>query len=58
MFGAGTAVVVSPVKAIQYKNEEILVPTGENAGPLAGAVWKTLYDIQYGKIEHPWSVKI
>jgi branched-chain amino acid aminotransferase len=51
-------VVISPVKGIVYNGEEISVPTGENVGPLANAVWKTLYDIQYGKVEHPWSVVI
>jgi branched-chain amino acid aminotransferase len=58
VFGAGTAVVISPVKGIVYKDEEIKVPTAETAGPLANAVWKSLYDIQYGKIDHPWSVVI
>ena len=58
VFGAGTAVVISPVKGIVYNDQEINVPTGEHAGPLANSVWKTLYDIQYGKIEHPWSVII
>lgn len=55
VFGAGTAVVISPVKSIIYNDQEIVVPTGDDAGPIAAKLWKTLYDIQYGKVEHEWS---
>lgn len=57
-FGAGTAVVVSPVRSIIFKEQEIEVPTGENAGPVATHIWNTLKDIQYGNVAHPWSVPI
>lgn len=57
-FGAGTAAVVSPVRTIVYKESNIEIPTGENAGPVAEHVWNTLRDIQYGIIDHPWSVVI
>jgi branched-chain amino acid aminotransferase len=57
-FGAGTAAVVSPVRTIVYKEHEIEIPTGENAGPVATHIWNTLRDIQYGNINHPWSVVI
>jgi|EP01033_Poteriospumella_lacustris_P000003 branched-chain amino acid aminotransferase len=57
-FGAGTAAVISPVKGIVYNGEEIHVPTGENVGEVAQSLWNTLTSIQYGKIPHPWSVKI
>jgi branched-chain amino acid aminotransferase len=57
-FGAGTAAVVSPVKGILYEGEEIHIPTGDKAGPLALRLWKALGDIQYGRIEHPWSVLV
>ncbi len=58
-FGAGTAVVIAPVKGIKYKNEDINIPTGEEAGPLAQEIWTSLTDIQYGRKDHPsWSIKI
>jgi len=58
-FGAGTAVVIAPVKGIAYNGEEISIPTGEKAGPLAQSVWTALTDIQYGRSAHEsWSVKV
>lgn len=39
-----------------YSGEDILVPTGDRAGPIATKMWKTITDIQYGRVEHPWSV--
>jgi branched-chain amino acid aminotransferase len=57
-FGAGTAAVVSPVRSIVYKEQEIEVPTGDHAGPVAMHLWNTLRDIQYGNIKHPWAVAI
>jgi len=56
-FGAGTAVVISPVRSIVYKDKEILVPTGDKAGPLASKLWKEITDIQYGRSAFKdWSV--
>lgn len=57
-FGAGTAVVISPVRSILYQGAEIVVPTGDQAGPIAAKLWTDLTDIQYGRVEHPWSVKV
>ena len=63
-FGAGTAAVVSPVKALHYDGTDFAVPLGKGAGAGAGAgpvtqrFWKELLDIQYGRKEHPWSVVI
>ena len=59
-FGAGTAVVISPVKSILYKDKEIHVPTGEKAGMFAQKLWKDITDIQYGRVEGPagWSVRV
>jgi branched-chain amino acid aminotransferase len=54
-FGAGTAAVIAPVKAISYNKEEIIIPTGDDAGPIAKRMWNVLADIQYGKVEHDWS---
>lgn len=34
------------------------VSSGECIGPLAKRFWETLTDIQYGRVEHPWSVRI
>lgn len=57
-FGAGTAAVISPVKSILYKGEDIDFPTGEDIGPLAKRMWDQLLGIQYGRIEHDWSVLV
>jgi len=57
-FGAGTAAVISPVKSILYKGEDIDFPTGEDIGPLAKRMWDQLLGIQYGRIEHEWSVPV
>ncbi|KOS16475.1 branched-chain-amino-acid aminotransferase [Malassezia pachydermatis] len=59
MFGAGTAVVVSPVQRVGFLGKDINVPVGESGfGVVAGAVLKKLTDIQWGKIPHSWSVPI
>jgi branched-chain amino acid aminotransferase len=55
-FGAGTAAVISPVRGIIYQDKEIIVPTGDKIGPIAQKLWDSLMAIQYGKIDHPWSV--
>ena len=55
-FGAGTAAVVAPIKTIVFKDENIDLPTGEVIGPVAQEMWDAILDIQYGRIEHPWSV--
>lgn len=57
-FGSGTAAVVSPVSGIVYENEEVKIPTGDKPGPLAMEFWNALIAIQYGRVEHPWSMKI
>lgn len=53
-FGAGTAAVVSPIDTIIHENEKIKVPTGD----FYTKVWKTLTDIQYGRVESSWSVEL
>ena len=55
-FGVGTAAVISPVKSILYNDLDMKLPSGDNAGPVAQKMWDTLYDIQYGKVDHPWSI--
>lgn len=58
MFGTGTACVVSPIERIQYLGTDLLIPTMEQEKPLFGRILDTLTDIQYGKIDHPWSFAI
>lgn len=60
VFGAGTAAVVSPVRAISWREEMIDcgLPAGEEAGPIAKQMKEWMERIQYGDEEHPWSVKI
>ncbi|CAM9204413.1 unnamed protein product [Ascophyllum nodosum] len=59
VFGTGTAAVIAPVKAINYLGEDIqVVPSGEKIGPIAKRFWDSITDIQYGRVEHPWSIRI
>ncbi|KAG1645693.1 hypothetical protein G6F44_001574 [Rhizopus delemar] len=63
MFGAGTACVVSPVKEIGYMGEDLKIPLDPNdpnsqAGPYTKRFNDAIYAIQYGEVEHPWSVVI
>jgi len=58
-FGAGTAAIVSPVKAFAFEGREYAVPlAGKDgkAGKLTERLSETLMGIQYGRIPHPWSV--
>ena len=62
-FGAGTAAIVSPVEGIHFENKEHKVPLDRDdpnakAGKLAVRIMKTIMGIQYGKIDHPWSMVI
>lgn len=58
-FGAGTACIVSPVKGIGYMGKDYEIPLAlGNAGKLTQRLADTIMDIQYGKVEHPWSVVI
>lgn len=55
LFGAGTACVVSPIERIHYLGEDLLIPTMQQENAIFRWILKTLTDIQYGKIEHPWA---
>jgi branched-chain amino acid aminotransferase len=66
VFGAGTAVVVSPVKSILYNQSEgeedeegsliqVDIPTGEGVGEITEKMWDTITGIQYGEIDSEWS---
>jgi len=56
-FGAGTAAVVTPISAIQYKGQDIEI---DAPGDLTKRLFSDLMDIQYGEVEGPkgWSVRI
>lgn len=58
-FGSGTAVVISPVSEIFYKNQTIQVSDGQT-GPLARRLFDEITAIQYGDKPdtHGWIVKI
>ncbi|KAG1449167.1 hypothetical protein G6F56_008726 [Rhizopus delemar] len=63
MFGAGTACVVSPIKEIGYDNEDLKIPLDpkdptSQAGPYTKRFNDAIYAIQYGEVEHPWSVVV
>ncbi|PKI85364.1 branched-chain-amino-acid transaminase [Malassezia vespertilionis] len=59
VFGSGTAAVVSPVNKIGYLGEDISIPVGDSGfGAVAESVLNKLSAIQWGKEEHPWSVRI
>lgn len=63
MFGAGTAAIVSPIKAINYIGTEHAVPLDpanptSEAGPLTKRIADTIMGIQYGEIESEWSVVV
>lgn len=59
MFCCGTAAIVSPVRCILYRGEEILFPTGSKAGPITARLWEDIVRIQYGRVrDHPWSVLV
>ena len=54
---------MSPVKLIHFNGVDITVPLdptnpSAGAGPLAQRLWDVLSHIQYGKVNHPWSVSV
>nr|CAD7392620.1 unnamed protein product [Timema cristinae] len=58
LFGTGTACVISPISSITYKDLVIQVPSIEQEDALHAKLLKTLTDIQYGRIQHPWATAI
>lgn len=63
MFGAGTACIVSPIKAIGYEGEDLNIPLDPKdpngqAGPYTRRFNDAILSIQYGETEHPWSVVV
>ncbi|KAL2864071.1 aminotransferase [Aspergillus lucknowensis] len=60
VFGAGTAVVVSPVRSIRWGDQSIScgLRDGEEAGPVSLQLKTWLEEVQYGLVEHPWSYRV
>ncbi|KAJ5071545.1 subgroup iiii aminotransferase [Anaeramoeba ignava] len=61
MFGAGTAAIVSPINVINFHGQEYKIPLdpddpNSGAGKITKRIKKEIIGIQYGEIEHPWSV--
>ncbi|KAL8851271.1 MAG: hypothetical protein Q9221_003801 [Calogaya cf. arnoldii] len=59
-FGTGTAAVVSPVRSINWRGRDVdcgLKPD-EEVGEITNRMKEWIEGIQYGDVEHPWSVKL
>ena len=58
-FGSGTAAVLSPVGVIHYNGRDLEIPLAcGQSGEMCNRLWDEITGIQYGKIDHPWSIKI
>jgi len=59
-FGAGTAAIVTPVEAINYKGQDYHIPINKEigAGDLTHRILNSIMAIQYGEVPHSWSIKI
>jgi len=60
-FGAGTACIIAPINGINYMDKDYDIPLdindpSANAGPLAQKLSDEIQAIQYGEVEHEWSV--
>jgi branched-chain amino acid aminotransferase len=49
IFGSGTAAVISPVGELKY-GDDVITIGGGRVGPLAGRLFDTIQDIQYGRV--------
>jgi len=56
IFGCCTAAVVTAVNAICFNEEKLAVPCPEKSQ--AVRILNALTDIQYGRVDHPWSVRV
>ncbi|KAL8903962.1 MAG: hypothetical protein Q9207_003577 [Kuettlingeria erythrocarpa] len=59
-FGTGTAAVVSPVRKINWRGRDVEcgLKEDEEAGEVAARMKGWIEEIQYGDVDHKWSVKI
>ncbi|XP_032511906.2 branched-chain-amino-acid aminotransferase, cytosolic isoform X1 [Danaus plexippus] len=55
LFGAGTAVVVTPIANVGYLHRNIRVPTTSQPRPVYRRLRDTLLAIQYGHVDHPYA---
>lgn len=58
MFICGTAAVLCPVSKIRYLDKDIHIPTMMHKDPLYKRLHKALIDIQYGRVQSEWAVKV
>ena len=61
VYGTGTAAIVTSVERIGYEGEDVKVPVEGDGGfgPIAGAFYDALQEIQYGSREFAdWSVLV
>ncbi|KAG8223537.1 hypothetical protein J437_LFUL004411 [Ladona fulva] len=58
LFGAGTACIVAPISSIFFEGENLPIPTIDQETPIHQKFLKSLSDIQYGRVEHPWAYLI
>ncbi|XKL61311.1 hypothetical protein PGB90_008368 [Kerria lacca] len=58
LFGAGTACIICPISEILYRGQIIKIPINSQSNLLYLRFYKTLMDIFYGRISHPWTVEI
>ncbi|KAI4224712.1 MAG: hypothetical protein LQ349_007186 [Xanthoria aureola] len=59
-FGTGTAAVVSPVRKINWRGRDVDcgLKAGEEVGEVTNRMKGWIEGIQYGDVEHRWSVKL
>ena len=58
LFGCGTAAIVTPVNGLSFNGKHYDVPVPSSEKSIAQKLMTTIQDIQYGEIEHEWSVVI
>lgn len=56
VFGAGTALIVNPIRSISWRGEVINcgLKDGQEVGDITLAMKNWIEDIQYGEVEHAW----
>lgn len=59
-FGAGTAVTIGPVSLLHFDGVDYQIPIDPKyqAGTLTKELSDTIHNIQYGYIQHPWSILV
>ncbi len=58
-FGTGTAAVITPIGRLNYNKKDIII-NDQKTGKVTQSLYKTLTDMQYGKIENKfdWVVEV